>query len=115
MCHDRAPASAPGMAPSSWVAMTKAIMRDACSAIVTLAASRAPSRTACPSEVARVLAAAADAPGDAADWRCMMPIVHAAVDQLVAEGQIQLSWKGQMLTTRGGPYRIARVISSPPV
>jgi hypothetical protein len=45
----------------------------------------------------------------------MMPIVHAAVDQLVAEGQIQLSWKGQMLTTRGGPYRIARVISSPPV
>jgi hypothetical protein len=38
----------------------------------------------------------------------MMPIVHAAIDQLVIDGRVQLSWKGQVLASRVGPYRIGR-------
>lgn len=37
-----------------------------------------------------------------------MPAVHAAVDELVAAGMIHLSWKGQTLAARAGPYRIGR-------
>jgi len=37
-----------------------------------------------------------------------MPIVHAAIDELVAEGLVRLSWKGQPLPGRAGPYRIGR-------
>ena len=37
-----------------------------------------------------------------------MPAVHHAVDTLVAEGLVRLSWKGKPLTTRTGPYRIGR-------
>ena len=37
-----------------------------------------------------------------------MPIVHAAVDRLVAEGVVRLSWKGEPLDARAGPYRIRR-------
>jgi hypothetical protein len=35
-----------------------------------------------------------------------MPIVHAAVDELVAQGLVRLTWKGDALATRTGPYRI---------
>ncbi|MEG8040583.1 DUF3253 domain-containing protein [Sphingomonas sp. LR60] len=62
-------------------------------------ASRAPDSTICPSEVARSIAQ---------DWRCAMPEVHAAIDELVQAGLVQLSWKGQPLATRSGPYRIGR-------
>jgi hypothetical protein len=41
-------------------------------------------------------------------WRDAMPAVHAAVDQLVAEGAVRLRWKGQPLPARAGPYRIER-------
>jgi hypothetical protein len=71
---------------------------------VTLAllAARAPGATICPSEIARALAL----PGD--DWRAAMPAVHAAVDTLVENGVVRLSWKGKPLPARAGPYRIAR-------
>ncbi len=68
---------------------------------VTLAllARRAPGATVCPSEVARAITP---------DWRGAMPIVHAAIDDLLRDGLIRLSWKGRALTTRSGPYRIGR-------
>ncbi len=68
---------------------------------LALLAQRAPGATICPSEVARAIS-----PGPA--WREAMPAVHAAVDRLRAEGLVQISWKGQPLTIRDGPYRIRR-------
>ncbi|MEG3084800.1 DUF3253 domain-containing protein [Sphingomonas sp. PB2P12] len=56
--------------------------------------------------MARKLAAGME--GGEVDWRSLMPTVHAVVDQMVATGQVQLSWKGQSLPTRAGPYRIGR-------
>jgi hypothetical protein len=40
-----------------------------------------------------------------------MPVVHDAVDRLVEEGAVRLSWKGRALSTRTGPYRIGRSAS----
>jgi hypothetical protein len=65
---------------------------------------RAPEATICPSEVARVLAGASGK----ADWRGEMPAVHAAIDELAAEGLVRLSWMGEALPAREGPYRIGR-------
>jgi hypothetical protein len=42
----------------------------------------------------------------AQDWRSAMPAVHEAIDELVSDGLVQLSWKGQPLAKRAGPYRI---------
>lgn len=75
---------------------------DAREATLALLAARAEDATVCPSEVARVLAAATG------EWRDAMPEVHAAVDQLAADGLVRLSWKGRPLATRAGPYRIGR-------
>lgn len=69
--------------------------------ILTLLGARAPGATLCPSEVARALAA-----DDPAAWRARMPQVHAAIDRLVADGAVQLSWKGEPMASRQGPYRI---------
>lgn len=69
-------------------------------ATLALLASRSPEGTICPSEVARAMA-----PG--ADWREAMPEVHSAVDRLLEEGAIRLSWKGKRLISRAGPYRIS--------
>lgn len=74
-------------------------------AVMTLLAARAPGATLCPSEAARALAAAG---GHGADWRAEMPGVHAAVDALVADGSVALSWKGVDMAARAGPYRIRR-------
>jgi hypothetical protein len=68
-----------------------------------LLSRRAVDATICPSEVARALAAQAGAPSD---WRAEMPIVHAAVDAMIAEGRVRVSWKGQDLVAPIGPYRI---------
>lgn len=65
-----------------------------------LLSARAPGATVCPSEVARALTAPA--------WRAAMPVVHEAIDDLVADGAVQLSWKGERLPARAGPYRIGR-------
>ncbi len=67
--------------------------------------ARAVDATICPSEVARALVAD-DAPDS---WRDVMPVVHMAVDALVTEGRVRLSWKGKPLAARDGPYRIGRV------
>ena len=67
-----------------------------------LLASRAADATVCPSEVARAIAPEG--------WRAAMPAVHAAVDALVEERRVQLSWKGKTLAKRSGPYRIGRVV-----
>lgn len=71
--------------------------------IVALLSARNAGATLCPSEAARTLAKAQACP---ADWRSLMPDVHAAVDRMLAEGEIRLSWKGQPLALRTGPYRI---------
>ncbi len=73
-------------------------------ATLALLAARADAASVCPSEVARALAG----DGPPADWPAEMAGVHAAVDQLMVEGQINLSWKGETLTKRAGPYRIRR-------
>jgi hypothetical protein len=75
---------------------------DARTATLTLLGRCAPGATVCPSEVARVIAAAAGRE----DWRGEMAGVHAAVDALVAEGMVRLSWKGVAMAVREGPYRI---------
>lgn len=67
-------------------------------AVMALLAGRA--GTVCPSEVARVVGGAA--------WRAAMPAVHAAVDALATAGRVRLSWKGEALAARAGPYRIGR-------
>ncbi len=72
---------------------------DPRAAILSLLARRAPGATICPSEVARTIAP---------DWRDAMPVVHAAIDRLAHDGLVRLSWKGQPLATRSGPYRIGR-------
>jgi hypothetical protein len=74
-------------------------------AVLTLLETRAAGATICPSEAARHLAAA----HCAEDWRAEMAEVHAAVDRLLADGLVRLSWRGEPLPARDGPYRIARV------
>ncbi|MDP1027606.1 DUF3253 domain-containing protein [Sphingomonas sp. KR1UV-12] len=78
-------------------------MTEARAATLALLAARAAEASVCPSEVARALTA-----GHADAWRDAMPAVHDAVDRLLAEGAVRLSWKGQPLSVRAGPYRISR-------
>lgn len=75
---------------------------DARAMTLALLAARAEGATICPSEVARALAATGG------DWRAEMARVHDAVDHLLAEGLVRLSWQGRPLARRAGPYRIAR-------
>jgi hypothetical protein len=75
--------------------------QDARDMTIVLLAARAPDATVCPSEVARALVTD--------DWRAVMPAVHEAVDRLVVDGLVRLSWKGKELPTRAGPYRINRI------
>ncbi|GAA4037335.1 hypothetical protein GCM10022281_17470 [Sphingomonas rosea] len=72
---------------------------DARTTTLAMLANRKPAYTICPSEVARALASGEN-------WRAAMPEVHSAVDCLLDEGAIRLSWKGQQLVSRAGPYRI---------
>lgn len=77
-------------------------MTAAEAAIRALLADRAPGATICPSEAARRLA------GPQGDWRAELAAVHAAVDIMIAQGTIALSWRGEPKQKRRGPYRIAR-------
>ena len=70
---------------------------------LALLAARSGGATVCPSEVARALAT----PGT---WRDAMPAVHRAIDELLADGIVRLSWKGEPLARRAGPYRISRTV-----
>ena len=71
-------------------------------ATLVLLARRTTDATVCPSEVARALTIAAGL----SDWRDAMPAVHAAVDAMIADGVVQVSWRGRRLLARDGPYRI---------
>lgn len=72
------------------------------SAIAALLDERGDDKSICPSEAARVLA------GPDGDWRKCMGAVHDAVDAMLHDGRIALSWKGQKMDRRRGAYRIAR-------
>lgn len=85
---------------------------DARAVTLALLAARAPDATICPSEVARALATDASAAAQQ-DWRSAMPTVHAAVDRMLLEGCVRLSWKGKPLAGRNGPYRIVRGLGVP--
>ena len=71
-------------------------------AIRALLDKRGAGKTLCPSEAARLLA------GQTGDWRAEMDRVHKAADAMLEAGEIHLSWKGQDMKKRRGPYRIAR-------
>ena len=71
-------------------------------AILGLLDARGDGKTICPSEAARKLA------GPQGNWRAEMDTVHAAVDALIAQGAIALSWQGRPKSERRGPYRITR-------
>jgi len=67
---------------------------------------RAAPATICPSEVAKAVSAKTDQGATQIEWRILMPIIHLAIDALVSEGLVWLSWKGQSMSARSGPYRI---------
>jgi len=69
---------------------------------LTLLSRRSATATVCPSEVARAMS-------PDGNWREMMPAVHAAVDDLVRDGVVELSWRRRALEERIGPYRIRKV------
>ncbi|SEJ97685.1 Protein of unknown function [Sphingobium sp. AP50] len=83
-------------------------MEDARTAILELINCRTETATVCPSEVARVLVKRASADTEGQTWRSIMPIVHTTIDQMVVDGLIKLSWKGKVMASRHGPYRIGR-------
>lgn len=80
------------------------LKRSARAAILELLSEREAGETICASEAARAVAAATGK----ADWRGEMPAVHEAVDRMVGEGVVRLSWKGEAMVVREGPYRIGR-------
>ncbi len=94
--------------PLSPIAAGEVVGADPHEAVLTLLAARAPEATICPSEVARAIIATDKGDPAAAHWRDAMPAVHAAIDHLVDQGLVRLSWKGKALTARSGPYRIGR-------
>lgn len=71
--------------------------------ILSLLANRAADANLCPSEAARALATE----NTIKEWRTMMPIFHATIDGLLHNGVVRLSWKGEPLKFRSGPYRVA--------
>lgn len=83
--------------------MTNSDTETASAIIVSLLANRATDATLCPSEAARALATE----NTIKEWRIRMPIVHAAIDGLLHNGAVCLSWKGEPLKFRSGPYQIA--------
>ena len=70
-------------------------------AILGLLDRRKDGATICPSEAARAL-------GGGENWRGRMPAVHEAVDGLLADGTVALTWKGERMARRDGPYRIVK-------
>lgn len=81
---------------------------DARTAALELLDRRSDQATICPSEVARAIASKAGADPTGQAWRAVMPVVHAAIDQMMDDGLIELSWKGKNMPSRSGPYRIGR-------
>ena len=73
---------------------------DARREILTLLSERDAGKTICPSEVARSL--------DPAGYRELMPMVREAASELVAEGRIEVTQKGEPvdLASARGPIRL---------
>ncbi|MEM1260896.1 MAG: DUF3253 domain-containing protein [Pseudomonadota bacterium] len=69
-------------------------------AITSLCQQRGPTKTICPSEVARVLAA---------DWRSLMPVVRRVAAKLAAAGQLTITQKGVpvCIEDASGPIRLS--------
>lgn len=99
--------TAAGARPYDVRSETEVTIDVASAAVLALIAERGPDNTICPSEVARKIAAEMPA-SQKVDWRTVMPMVHAAVDLLVQQENIGLSWNGRALSARIGPYRIVR-------
>ena len=70
-------------------------------AILALATHRAP-KTTCPSDAARAVG------GDT--WRRLMPLAREVAAELVAEGEVEVTQKGEVVdpATAEGPIRIRR-------
>lgn len=69
-------------------------------AIIQLLEQRGWDKTICPSEAARIIAE----PNE--NWRQRMEDIHSAVDELLDNGLIALSWQGKPVDQRRGAYRI---------
>lgn len=72
--------------------------------ILTLLASRAPSASICPSDVARVMTTDEEA------WRARMPDIRRVAAQLAAQGRVKVT-RGEAevdALSKGGPIRIRR-------
>lgn len=71
--------------------------------MLALLERRAPGATICPSEAARAVG------GD--DWRPLMDPARAAARRLVAEGEVEITQRGQVVdpASAKGPIRVRRV------
>lgn len=69
-------------------------------AVLAMLATRAPTSTICPSDVARQVAPD--------DWRPLMEPVRQAAQRLVERGEVEITQKGEIvdLATVRGPIRI---------
>lgn len=94
-------------------------IEDARSAALQLLDRRTDQATICPSEVARMVAGKAGADPKGPSWRAVMPVVHAAIDQLVAERLVERIHPLKAAEGQGerscpdAPVSIARVRSAP--
>lgn len=73
-------------------------------AILALLATRAPSASICPSDVARAMTT------DENEWRARMPDIRRAAARLAAQGRVKVT-RGQAevdALSKGGPIRIRR-------
>lgn len=77
-------------------------------AILDCLAARAPSATACPSEVARAVSPDS--------WRPLMPQVREAADKLVERGLLSVEQKGRQVVASSarGPIRLRLVPGAKP-
>jgi hypothetical protein len=73
--------------------------------ILRLADQRGPTKSLCPSEVARALS-------PNADWRPLMPAIRGVALELIAAGQIRATQKGRTinLDEARGPVRLRAVL-----
>ena len=72
--------------------------------ILTLLASRAPSASICPSDVARALSS------DERIWRAQMPAIRRVAAQLAVDGRVKVTRGSEEVDalSKGGPIRIRR-------
>lgn len=73
--------------------------------ILTLLASRAPSASICPSDVARTLSS------DERIWRAQMPAIRRVAARLAADGRVKVTRGSEEVDalSKGGPIRIRRL------